>query len=112
MQNNVCSHRKVPPQAKNTITLGQYDPQKLTPKTQTVNISIHNVTYILHKRFGENRLQTWMTKTRPSVMAVLICGLFAMTGTLFRVYHTLNGGLLKNTIFSDMKEWLTNTFGI
>ena len=44
----------MPPQAKNT-TLGQYDPQKLTPKTQTGNIGIHNVTYILHKRFGENR---------------------------------------------------------
>ena len=31
-RNNVCSQRQVPPQAKNTITLVQYNPQKLTPK--------------------------------------------------------------------------------
>ena len=45
-QNNVCSQHQVPPQAKNTITLGQYNPQKLTPKTQTGNIGVHNVRYI------------------------------------------------------------------
>ena len=56
MQNNVCSQRQVPPQTKNTITLGQYDPQKHTPKTQTGNEGIHNVTYILHKRLGENHI--------------------------------------------------------
>ena len=43
-QNYACSQRQVPPQAKNTITLGQYGPQKLTSKTQTGNIGIHNVT--------------------------------------------------------------------
>ena len=44
-QNNLCSQRQVPPQAKNTITLGQYDPQKFTPKTQTrnINIGFHNI---------------------------------------------------------------------
>ena len=36
-QNNVCSQWQVPPQAKNTITLGQYNPQKLTPKIQDQN---------------------------------------------------------------------------
>ena len=45
----------MPLQAKTTITLGQYNPQKLTPKAQTGNIGIHNVTYTLLKRFGENR---------------------------------------------------------
>ena len=39
----------MPLQAKTTITLGQYNPQKLTPKAQTGNIGIHNVTYILHE---------------------------------------------------------------
>ena len=28
--------------------------KKLTPKTQTRNIGIHNATDISHKRFGEN----------------------------------------------------------
>ena len=54
-QNNVCSQRQVPPQTKNTKTLGQYKPQKLTPKPKTGTMGIHSVTYILHKRFGENR---------------------------------------------------------
>ena len=54
-QNNVCSQRQVPPQTNNTITLRQYNPQTLTPKTQSGNIGLHNVTYILHKKLGENR---------------------------------------------------------
>ena len=44
----------MPPQAKNTVTLIQYDPQKLTPKTQTGNIGIHSVAYLVHKRFGDS----------------------------------------------------------
>ena len=54
-QSDICSQRQVPPQAESTITWGQYGPRKLTPKTQTGNIGIHNVTHILHNRFGENR---------------------------------------------------------
>ena len=54
-QNNVRSQRQVHPQTKNKIRLGQYDPQKLTPNTQTGNRGIHNVTYILHIRVGKNR---------------------------------------------------------
>ena len=53
-QNNGCLQRQVPPQAKNAITLGRYDPPKLTPKPQTGTRGIHNVTYILHKQFGGN----------------------------------------------------------
>ena len=34
---NVCSQRQVPPQAKNTITLGQHNPQKLTQKNPDQN---------------------------------------------------------------------------
>ena len=48
----INSSSQVPPQAKNTITLGEYDQQRLTPKTQTGTIGIHNVTYILQTRFG------------------------------------------------------------
>ena len=36
-QNNVGSQRQVPQQAKDAITLGQYNPQKLTPKTPDRN---------------------------------------------------------------------------
>ena len=36
-QNNVCLQCQVPPQAKNTITLGQYNPQKFTTKTPDRN---------------------------------------------------------------------------
>ena len=36
-QNNVCSQRQVPPQTNNTITSGQYNPQKLTPKSPDRN---------------------------------------------------------------------------
>ena len=53
-QNNVRSPGQVPPQAKNTTMLGQYDSRKLTPKSQIENIGVHNVTCRLHKRFGEN----------------------------------------------------------
>ena len=53
-QKNVCSQRQVLPQAKNTITLGQHNLKKLTPKTQIGTIGIHNATYILHERFGKN----------------------------------------------------------
>ena len=33
-QSNACSQRQVPPQTKNTLTLGPYNPQKLTPKAK------------------------------------------------------------------------------
>ena len=33
---------RCPPQAENTITLGWYDPQKLTPKTQAGNVGENN----------------------------------------------------------------------
>ena len=84
-QNNVYSQRQVLPQAKNTITPGQHDPQKLTRKTQNGNIGIHNVTYILHKRFGNNRtyiitiLQVYTqtrARTHTHTEVYLISGVF------------------------------------
>ena len=36
-QNYVCARCQVPPQTKNTITLGQYNPQIFTPKTPDGN---------------------------------------------------------------------------
>ena len=48
-ENDVCSQRQVPPQAKNTLTLGQHNPQKLAPKTQyRKQRYVHYVTYILY----------------------------------------------------------------
>ena len=49
-RNDVCSQTRCPNKLNNTITLGLYNPQK--PQTGTTGI--HNVIYILHKRFGRN----------------------------------------------------------
>ena len=49
---NVYSQRQVFPQAKNTVTLEQYNPQNSLQNPQTGTIGIHNFTFVLHKRFG------------------------------------------------------------
>ena len=49
VDSNRCPHK-----LNNTITPGQYNPQMSLPKPQTRTIGIHNITYLLHKRFAKN----------------------------------------------------------
>ena len=63
-QNNVCSQCQEPLKAKNTITLGQYDPQKLAPKNETRVIGrIYGMNYSWkgYKDRGrhKNRIKEW-----------------------------------------------------